>query len=156
MLSKYNIILHMHNVHYILWVLITQKLQDFQLNPSLIHILFLVFYELKCYFFLCFVVYTLQSSTKTSFSKKFDSLISITNMVAINHLIISIFIVVSKVVFKMRTALNFLNTLVSNKVYLRVLKDFSFLKIGQLAAIKSKGIKWRHRKLRNFDLRHLL
>lgn len=49
----------MHNIHNILRVILFQKLQNFQFDTSLVHILLLVFNNFQRNLLACFVVNTL-------------------------------------------------------------------------------------------------
>ena len=130
MLSKNYVIMHMYNVHYVFRVLITQKLQNFQLHSSLVNVFPFVLHNFQSDFSLCFVINTLQSRSKTSLSKKFYDFVAITNVVALNKFVVATFVVIPEVEFQVRTSLNLLHCLSTDEINLWVFKNFSFFKLS--------------------------
>lgn len=66
MLSEHNIVLHVYYVHDVFGILVPQKLQNLQLNSSLVYVLFLVLHYFQSNLSVCLVVDTLKCSTKTT------------------------------------------------------------------------------------------
>ncbi len=58
MLAENDIVLKMHNVHNVFWVVLLQKLEDFQLDTGLVNVLLLVLHDFDRYFGLGLVVKT--------------------------------------------------------------------------------------------------
>jgi len=58
MLAENDIVLKMHNVHNVFWVVLLQKLEDFQLDTGLVNVLLLILHDLDCHFGLGLVVKT--------------------------------------------------------------------------------------------------
>jgi len=68
MFSKHDVVLHVHDIHNVFWVLVSQKLQDLQLNSGLVNVLALVFNYLQSDLSLCFVVDALKGCSEAAFS----------------------------------------------------------------------------------------
>jgi hypothetical protein len=68
MFSKHDVVLHVHDIHNVFWVLVSQKLQDLQLNSGLVNVLALVFNYLQSDLSLSFVVDALKGCSEAAFS----------------------------------------------------------------------------------------
>ena len=60
-LTEDHIVLHVNYIHYVIWVILFQKVEDLQLYACLVSILFLVLYNLQGNLFLGFMIETFQS-----------------------------------------------------------------------------------------------
>ena len=64
MLSEDHVVLHVNDVHRVVWVVFFQILQDFELNASLIVVFLLVLDYLESYLFLVFVIVTFDCNSE--------------------------------------------------------------------------------------------
>ena len=69
MLSEDHVVLHVNDVHRVVWVVFFQILQDFELHASLIIVFLLVLDDLESYFFLVFVIITFDCDSKRTFAQ---------------------------------------------------------------------------------------
>ena len=69
MLSEDHVVLHVNDVHRVVWVVFFQILQDFELHASLIIVFLLVLDDLESYFFLVFVIITFDCNSERTFAQ---------------------------------------------------------------------------------------
>lgn len=69
MLSENDVVLHVNDVHRVVWVVFFQILQDFELNASLIVVFLLVLDYLESYLFLVFVIVTFDCNSERTFAQ---------------------------------------------------------------------------------------
>ena len=80
---------------------------------------------LDCNYLLSLVVEALKGLAETTTTKFLHNFVTITQMVLHNYLVVTTVVVISIIIHKCRRAFNLLR-LVTNKIHLRILKDFYF------------------------------
>lgn len=95
MFSEDYIIFNMNYVHYIIYIVLPEVLQNLKFNTCLIIIFLLVFYNLNSYLLFCLMINAPDSRSKATSSQIFAYFISITNMIPNYNLIITLIIVIS-------------------------------------------------------------
>lgn len=87
----------MHYVHDIFRVIFLQKLQNFKLDTSLIHIFLLIFNYFQRYFCSILMINAFECCAKWSFTQEFENFIPIPDMVILNVFIVALIVIVSKI-----------------------------------------------------------
>ena len=100
MFSKYNIVIYVYHIHYIFLIVLFYELKNFQFYTSLIIIFLFIFNNFDSNLSFFFMIYAAKSSSKGSFSKKFNNFISVTYMISNYNFIISIFIIITIIIYK--------------------------------------------------------
>ena len=108
MLPKDNIVFDVNHIHNIFMIMLSQVLQNFKLNTSLIVVFFLILYNLDCTFFLFLMVDTAKRCAKRTLSEKLDDLIPIANVIANDHFIVTLVIIEPIVINKLIAIFSFL------------------------------------------------
>ena len=134
MFSENYIVLHVNNVHSVIWIIFFQVLQNFELYTSLIVVFLFVFDDLQGNFFFVLMVVALNSYSKRPFTKICQQLISICNMVLNLDDIIAFQVVIAIVEIFLRSTVCFillhaasLGLLLSLCVRCRLRRGFDFL-----------------------------
>lgn len=60
MLPEDHVVFHVHNVHYVIWVILLQEVQYFEFYASLVLVFLLVLHNFDCHFLLSLVIQALQ------------------------------------------------------------------------------------------------
>lgn len=97
MLPKNNIIFNSDYIILIIFIMMIQKFQYSQFNTRLILKFLFISNNLDSINFLCFVIKTLYSLSKTSLPKKFKDFISICQMILKNNLVITLIVIKSMI-----------------------------------------------------------
>ena len=98
MFSEDHVVFHMDDVHSVVWVIILEELQDFELNTSLIVVLFLVLYDLQSYMLLRFMVKALDGDTKRSTPQVLNDLVAIGDVVLHHDPVVAFGVVIATVI----------------------------------------------------------
>ena len=88
----------MDDVHSVVWVIILEELQDFELNTSLIVVLFLVLDDLQSDMLLRFMVKAFDGDTKRSTSQMLNDLVAIGDMVLHHDPVVALGVIIATVI----------------------------------------------------------
>lgn len=132
MLPEDHVVVQVDHIHYVFWVVLLQELQDFKLHTSLIVVLFLIFDDFHGHIDTMFVVEAFQSRSKRAFTKEGLNFKSEANVVIVDHLVVTLVVIVAIIVLQLGAALDLLGCRRPNEVDLWVVEDLTLLVIGQL------------------------
>ena len=132
MLSKDHIILHVNDIHSIVWVIISQVLQYLELNPSLVVVLLFIFDNFESDHFLSFVVETPNGLPERAFSQELLDFIPVANVIVHAHFIVAFVIVIPIIKVILHRSLSFALAVLTNVEYLWVVYDLLELILGEV------------------------
>lgn len=94
MLSKYTVVFNLYNIVRVVWVLVFEMLQNFELDSSLVPELLLVPDYLNTHNLFVLVVVAPQSLAETTLAKEANDFISESNMVSEYYFVVTILIII--------------------------------------------------------------
>lgn len=155
MLPEHAVIFYADDVVCVLGVVISQVLQNLQLDLSLVLKSLFVPNNFYSHDFAGLVVHAPKCLPETALAQKVDHFEAISDVVLQDHIIIALVIIKPKVVLVERGALDLLGVQ-AQKVNLFVVQDFALLVVSQLVHKVLQGLRSADRKLNLNNLLVLL
>ena len=146
MLSEYDIVLHVNDVHGIVRVVVFEVLEDLELDTGLIVVLLLVLDDLKGDVLLAFVVEALECDAEGALAEELLYLVPVADVVPHHDLIVALVVVIAEVVLALQGPLDLLAAL-PNVVDLGVVQDLLQLEGRQGLLQVLDGLRGRQREL---------
>ena len=143
MLAEDHIILHVNDVHSVVWVVVSQILKDLQFDPCLIVVLFLVLDDLECDHLLPLVIEAPDGLAEWALAKELLYLVPVANVVANSHPVVALVVIIAVVELILLRALRFAPlALLTHVIDLGVVYDLLELILGQVLLCVLESNLW--------------